>query len=106
VPALSGCRLSTPPTFGGGGVSESQYDTTPISILTLSNLKNTEGVETYRKILKNKGGIYSFVNTLNDRKYIGSAKDLYIRLVEHINNKKSSTYGASKSIRKIRFRKI
>lgn len=41
-------------------------------------------------ILKNKGGIYSFINTVNGNQYIGSAKDLNIRLLEHIKNKKSN----------------
>nr|AFD95910.1 intron-encoded GIY-YIG endonuclease [Talaromyces stipitatus] len=40
-------------------------------------------------IKKNKGGIYSFVNTVNGNQYIGSVKDLYIRLLEHIRNKKN-----------------
>lgn len=62
----------------------------PISILTLSNLNDDNSIKSYRELLKNKGGIYSFVNTLNNKRYIGSAKDLYIRLNEHINNKKSN----------------
>ena len=63
----------------------------PISILTLSNLNDDNSIKSYRELLKNKGGIYCFVNTLNDKRYIGSAKDLYIRLIEHINNKKSNS---------------
>lgn len=68
----------------------SEPEIIPISVLTLNNLKNDNDIKSYRELLKNKGGIYSFVNTLNNKKYIGSAKDLYIRLVEHINNKKSN----------------
>lgn len=41
-------------------------------------------------MLKIKGGIYSFVNTVNSKQYIGSAKDFYLRLNEHLNNKKSN----------------
>jgi group I intron endonuclease len=61
-----------------------------IPILTLGNLNDDDYIKSYQKLLKNKGGIYSFVNTLNNKKYIGSAKDLYIRFIEHINNKKSN----------------
>jgi group I intron endonuclease len=68
----------------------SESEVIPISVLTLNNLNNDNDIKSYRELLKNKGGIYSFVNTLNNKKYIGSAKDLYIRLVEHINNKKSN----------------
>lgn len=38
---------------------------------------------------KNKAGIYCFVNTVNNKRYIGCAKDLYIILIEHLSIKKS-----------------
>ena len=41
-------------------------------------------------MLINKGGIYSFVNTVNAKRYIGRAKDFFLRLNEHLNNKKSN----------------
>lgn len=63
---------------------------TPVSILTLSGL-NKDTIKPYRDILKNKGGIYSFKNTVNGKQYIGSAKDFYIRCIEHIENKKSNS---------------
>lgn len=44
----------------------------------------------YRDKLKNKSGVYCFTNLINGKLYIGSAKDLHIRLTEHINNKKSN----------------
>lgn len=31
-----------------------------------------------------------FINTVDGKQYIGSAKDFYIRLYEHLNNKKSN----------------
>lgn len=68
----------------------SESENTSIPIITLSNLNDDNIIKSYSGLLKNKGGIYSFVNTLNNKKYIGSAKDFYIRLVEHINNKKSN----------------
>lgn len=33
-------------------------------------------------------GIYSFLNKVNGKQYIASAKDLYLRLNEHISNRK------------------
>lgn len=44
----------------------------------------------YHALLKTKGGAYTFVNTVNNKQYVGSAKDLYTRLTEHISNKKSN----------------
>ena len=35
-----------------------------------------------------KGGIYSFLNKLNGKQYIASAKDLYLRLNEHLTHRK------------------
>lgn len=62
----------------------------PIPINIFNNLDNKDSILLCRELLKNKGGIYSFVNTVNDKRYIGSAKDLYLRLNEHLNNKKSN----------------
>ena len=61
---------------------------TPIKVFNNSNDKDS--INSYKELLKNKGGIYSFVNTLNGNKYIGSEKVLYLRLNEHLNNKKSN----------------
>jgi len=58
--------------------------------LILKDLYNKNIIKSYRNILKNKGGIYSFVNTVNNNQYIGSAKDFYPRFIEHMNNKKSN----------------
>lgn len=44
----------------------------------------------YREVFKNQGGVYCFINTVNGKLYIGSAKDLYLRLIEHLSNKKSN----------------
>lgn len=63
---------------------------TPIPILNFKVLNNKDVVTSYKEMLKNKGGIYSFINTVNNKQYIGSAKDLYIRLCEHLDNKKSN----------------
>ena len=54
---------------------------TPIPIKVFHNLNNNETVISYNKILRNKAGIYCFINTVNHKRYIGSAKDLYLRLI-------------------------
>lgn len=68
-------------------------------ILTLDKLNDKVYIDSYREKLKNKGGIYSFINTVNGKQYIGSAKDFYLRLNEHLNNKKSNT-NLQKAIKK------
>lgn len=67
------------------------YLSAPIPIKVFSNKDDNEKVLSYIKVLKNKAGIYCFLNTINNKRYIGSAKDLYLRLVEHLSNKKSNT---------------
>nr|UPX01258.1 GIY-YIG endonuclease [Fusarium aethiopicum] len=62
----------------------------PTPVLVIRTLHDKGYVDSYKEILKNKGGIYSFINTVNGKQYIGSAKDFYIRLNEHLNNKKSN----------------
>jgi group I intron endonuclease len=43
-----------------------------------------------KKTKKKMGGIYSFINKVNEKQYIGSAKDLYLRLNEHLSYRKSN----------------
>ena len=40
--------------------------------------------------LKNKSGIYSFLNLVNGKRYVGSSVDLYNRLHEHVHNLKNN----------------
>ena len=40
--------------------------------------------------LKNKCGIYIITNIVNGKRYIGSSKDLYNRLHEHLHNLKNN----------------
>lgn len=63
----------------------------PIPILTINNLQNKRSVLCKRDVLYNKGGIYSFVNNVNGKQYIGSAKNLFVRLKEHLCNRKSNS---------------
>ena len=58
-----------------------------IPILTLNKLDNKDYINSFKETLKGKGGIYSFINTIDNKQYIGSAKNLYIRFNEHLNNK-------------------
>lgn len=62
----------------------------PVPIIIVDNLDNKDSILSYRKLLKDKGGIYYFINTENGNQYIGSAKDFYLRLNEHKGNKKSN----------------
>ena len=64
---------------------------TPTPILTISNLQDKDNVLSKRELLLNKGGIYSFINKTYGKQYIGSAKDLYIRLNEHLSKRKSNS---------------
>lgn len=71
--------------------SDSQsYDLPPIPILTINNLDNKDCIKSSRILLKDKGGIYSFINIVNGNQYIGSAKDFFLRFNEHLENKKSN----------------
>ena len=71
--------------------SASQSDDWPsVPIFTINNLNNKDCIKSSRPLLKDKGGIYSFINTVNGNQYIGSAKDFYLRLNEHLDNKKSN----------------
>nr|YP_010722994.1 homing endonuclease [Leptographium procerum]WDW20999.1 homing endonuclease [Leptographium procerum]WDZ67181.1 homing endonuclease [Leptographium procerum] len=62
----------------------------PVALLTLTQLADKNYIISQRNILQNKSGIYYFINTVNNKQYIGSAKDFFVRLNEHLNNKKSN----------------
>lgn len=52
----------------------------PEPIYILNDLVNKSNVLSQRNILSNKAGIYCFINKLNNKQYIGSAKDLNVFL--------------------------
>ena len=68
--------------------SSSPKEDNPIPVLTIRNLQDKDGIFSKRDLLLRKGGIYSFLNMVNGKLYIGSAKDLYLRLNEHLSNRK------------------
>jgi len=63
----------------------------PVSIQVFNLLDDNDVVLSSREILNNKAGVYCFINTVNGKQYIGSAKILYLRLIKHLSNKKSNS---------------
>lgn len=59
--------------------------------LTISNLQYKDNALFNRKLLSNKGSLYSFINKINRKQYIVSAKDLQLRLNEHLSKRKSNS---------------
>jgi len=55
----------------------------PTPIRVFNSLDDNNVVLSYRKALKS--GVYCFINTVNGKLYIGSVKDLYLRLIEHLS---------------------
>ena len=70
--------------------------TSPHPILIL-DLKEKDSIESHKITLDGKGGIYSIVNTINGKQYIGSAKDFYIRLNQHLKYKNNSNFALQKA---------
>ena len=70
--------------------STNSLESAPVSILTIDNLHIKNNVVNKRNILINRG-IYSFINNINEKQYIGSAKYLYLRLNEHLSKRKSNS---------------
>ena len=74
----------------------------PQPILTLY-LNYGPCIKSHKSIREGKGGIYSLVNTVNGERYIGSAKDFFIRLNEHLNYKNYSNASLQKAFVKYGF---
>ena len=72
------------------------FSSDPQPILTL-DLNKERCIKSYESILKGKGGIYSLVNTVNGKRYIGSAKDFFIRVNEHLKSKNNSNAALQKA---------
>ncbi len=45
----------------------------PVPIFTINNLDNEDCIKSNIRLLKGKGGIYSFINIVNGNQYVGSA---------------------------------
>jgi hypothetical protein len=87
------CRsvnINTKRSYSTSSNSPTPSSPLPTPIIVFNSLNDNNIVLSYRVILKNKGGVYCFINTVNNKLYIGSAKDLYLRLIEHLSNKKSN----------------
>ena len=66
--------------------SDLQSSDLPLPVLTLNNLKDKDSIKSYRILLKDKGGIYSFINTVNGNQYIVFyiKKNLYFVLLKNL----------------------
>jgi hypothetical protein len=60
----------------------------PIPILIITDLQDKDYIFSKRELFSKKGGIYGFLNKVNGNQYIGSLKDLYLRLNEHLSHRK------------------
>ena len=86
---LKSCTVASFRYYSSSKSDTQSSDLLPVPVLTIKNL-NKDSIKSYRILLKDKRGIYSFVNLINGNQYIGSAKDFYLRLNEHLDNKKSN----------------
>lgn len=90
ISRLKVCTVASYRYYSTSKSDSQSSDLPPVPILTINNLDNKDCIKSSRILLKDKGGIYSFINTVNGNQYIGSAKDFYLRLNEHLENKKSN----------------
>lgn len=61
----------------------------PRPILIVNDLSEFN-ISRYISLLYTRAGIYAIVSTIDNKRYVGSAKSLYLRLLEHLRNKKSN----------------
>lgn len=72
-------------------ISKRNYSSLPNKpVFTLHDLTDQNLITINRSLLSKKAGIYSIINTINGKQYIGSAVDLYLRLNEHLSGRKSN----------------
>lgn len=57
---------------------------------TINSLDDFSIIKSNRTNLAKKAGIYCFFNKISNKRYIGSAKNLYLRLTEHLSAKKTN----------------
>lgn len=58
---------------------------------TIHSLDDFSIISSNRTHLAGKAGIYCFLNKISNKRYIGSAKNLYLRLTQHLSAKKSNS---------------
>ena len=90
ISRLKVCTVASYRYYSTSNSDSQSSDLPPVPIFTINNINNEDCIKSSRILLKNKGGIYSFINTVNGNQYIGSAKGFYLRLKEHLENKKSN----------------
>ena len=80
ISRLKVCTLASYISYSTTKSDSQSSDLPPVPILTVNNLNNKDCIKSFRILLKDKGGIYSFINMVNGNQYIGGAKDFYLRL--------------------------
>jgi group I intron endonuclease len=63
-------------------------------LIPLKTYKNLTSPESFRSDLHKVGGVYGLINTVNRnniKQYIGSSKDLYQRLMDHLKGRDSNS---------------
>ena len=65
-----------------------------VGIIPLKTYKNLSFPENFKSELHRVGGVYGLINTYDSKKikqYIGSSKDLYQRLMDHLKGRDSNS---------------
>lgn len=61
------------------------------AVLIIDSLDDCSIIYSNRLKLSGQAGIYCFLNKISTKRYIESAKNLYLRLTEHLSGKKSNS---------------
>lgn len=62
------CRYYSTSNSDSGGQA-AVVDNLPLPVLTINNLIDKDCIKSFRELLSNKGGIYSFINIENGNQY-------------------------------------
>ena len=74
------------------------FNVVPVLIIPLT--KGKDSLFQFREALAHKSGIYSIINNLDGKQYIGSSENLYVRLNEHIRFQIKSNMRLQRAISK------
>ena len=61
-----------------------------IPIKPLKTYSDLSNLKLLKKDLSNLGGVYGLIHIKSSKQYIGSSKNLYIRIMNHIKGRKSN----------------